>query len=300
MFHFSRRTLWIIIYITIPLIFVLNRFGQNPEPTDTAADSAGTTAEQTAWSLDAVTFERDDGLWSVQLPGSALWRLTVVQTRIPTEDLALPAGDAIRTSRQGGRFLVTVTNPANARALRESVDFLRRWLPDGDDRAVVLSGDLTDEARTQARRLLGALQGEGVANEVAPRPALTRLTSPPMGTPEQLAFLLWIGVLEQRLRGYDPQIRWDHRDRPSAVLINQTLDPDLFRPVTAEELEPVRSAYRRAANERRRTAVQIHRYLVTTAVYRLPTDFLRTQPERLAAVTLDAVNRQRQRTQGAL
>lgn len=287
MFHFSRRTLWIIIYITIPLIFVLHQLG--PEP-----DMAG--PERQSWSLDDIEFQRDQAFWTVDLPESRTLRLTVIQERIPSEALPVPDARAVRTSRQGGRFLVTVVNPADRGALETSVDFLRQWLPDGERRDLVLSGPLTEVWRAEARRLLAPLAGTGVDNQVAPQPALTRLPSPPMGSQRQLAFLLWVGVLQQRLSGYEPEVRWDHRGQPSQVLINQTLAPEVLEPVTEDELAPVLAAYRAAASQRERSGEQIHRYLVTTAVYGLPLDFLLTQPERLAAITLADVNEQRERT----
>ena len=289
MFHFSRRTLWIIIYITIPLIFVLNQLGPD-------SDRAPSAPERRVWSLDRIEFQRDGRLWTVELPDSRTVRLTVIQNQIPAESMTLPDAEAIRTSRQGGRFLVTVVNPADRRALETSVDFLRQWLPDGDRRDLVLSGPLTADHRAEVRRLMEPLHGTGVDNQVAPLPALTRLTSPPMGSQRQLAFLLWVGVLQQRLSGYNPEVRWDHRGKPSEVLINQTLTPEVLDPVTQTELEPVLAAYRTAADRRDRSGEQIHRYLVTTAVYGLPLDFLLTQPERLASVTLNDVNEQRERT----
>jgi len=289
MFHFSRRTLWIIVYITIPLIFVLNQLGPD-------SDDAPSGPERQIWSLDRIEFQRDDRLWTVELPDSRTLRLTVIQDRIPAESMTLPDADAIRTSRQGGRFLVTVVNPADRDALETSVDFLQQWLPDGDRRDLVVSGPLTDDVRAEVRRLLTPLQGAGVDNQITPLPTLTRLTSPPMGSQRQLAFLLWVGVLQQRLNGYDPEVRWDHRGRPSEVLINQTLTPGVMKPVTQAELEPVLAAYQSAAEQRDRSGEQIHRYLVTTAVYGLPLNFLLTQPERLASVTLNDVNDQREQT----
>ncbi len=290
MFHFNRRTLWIIIYITIPLIFVLNQLGPEPEEPPSAEEAA------THWSLDEIEFRRDEGLWTVDLPGSSVLRLTVIQNRIPAEAVALQSSNAIRTSQQGGRFLVTVVNPASEEALVTSIEFLRDWLPDGQDRAVVLSGPLSPACLAETRRLLDTLSGTGAENQVESVPALTRLSSPPMGSERQLAFLLWIGVLQQRLSGYEPEVRWDHRARTSEVLINQTLSPEVLVPVTEAELAPVLEAYQTSALNRDRGGEQIHRYLVTTAVYDLPLDFLLKQPQRLASVTLADVDQQRERT----
>ncbi|WP_127560515.1 hypothetical protein [Saccharospirillum alexandrii] len=295
MFHFSRRTLWLIIFVTIPLIVVFNLVGQEE-------GVVSEVVEPQAWFLDDLavsTDERAPGrtLWTVDLDQARQLRLTITQDLIPTEQLDIAIDAAVSTSRQGGQFQVTVVNPPDTDALQASVDFLQSWLPDGDSRSVVLSGDLDDDRMAVARRLLEPLLGEGMVNQVAPQPSLARLRSPPMGTNEQLAFLLWVGVLQQRLSGYDPQVRWDHRAETSQVLINQTLSTDLFVPVTEEELEPVRAAYTASAEQRSRSAEQIHRYLVTSAVYDLPADFLVSQQQRLSAITLADVNAARANSQ---
>ena len=295
MFHFSRRTLWLIIFVTIPLIVVFNLVGQEE-------GVVSEVVEPQAWFLDDLavsTDERAPGrtLWTVDLDQARQLRLTITQDLIPTEQLDIAIDAAVSTSRQGGQFQVTVVNPADTDALQASVDFLQSWLPDGDSRSVVLSGDLDDDRMAVARRLLEPLLGEGMVNQVAPQPSLARLRSPPMGTNEQMAFLLWVGVLQQRLSGYDPQVRWDHRAETSQVLINQTLSTDLFVPVTEEELEPVRAAYTASAEQRSRSAEQIHRYLVTSAVYDLPADFLVSQQQRLSAITLADVNAARANSQ---
>ncbi|WP_108126093.1 hypothetical protein [Saccharospirillum mangrovi] len=291
MFHFSRRTLWIIVYVTIPLIYVLNQLGGEPE-------SESADAEDQLWSLDELSFERDGNRWLVDLPqANQLW-LTVVQNEAPAEPLDSSSG--VRVSLQGGRTLVSVVNPARLELLETSVDFLVEWLPDGDDRQLILSGPLNDEWVAALEPLNGRLQGQASVEEIQPAAAVARLIAPPMGSDEQLAFLIWIDVLEQRLSGYQPEVRWDHRAERSQVLFSQTLAPNLFdEPVSDAELAPVLAAYQAAAEQRQRRADQIHRYLVTTAVYDLPLDFLLQQPERLARIDLAAVNQQRQRTQEA-
>lgn len=290
MFHFSRRSLWIVIYISIALIFVLHQTGDDGAPTQEPAPA------RSQWSLDGIEFTQRDSLWSVDLAGADHISLTVAQPMVPTGAVGADLADAMRTSRQGGQFLVTATNPADFDALTASVDFLVDWLPDGAPRQVIVSGPLSTEILEQAERLLGSLHGAGTPNHVSPQPALGRLSSPPMGSERQLAFLLWVGVLQQRLSGYQPEIRWDHRGGVSEVLFNQTLGPELFVPVTEDELAPVLSAYQASAQQRQRSAQQIHRYLVTSAVYRLPDDFLLDQPRRLDRVTLADVNQQRERS----
>jgi len=289
MFHFSRRTLWIIIYITIPLIFILNQLGGEP-------DSDSTESVEQRWSLDEIDFEQTANRWQVDLPQAEQIRLSIIQSQAPSQTLASGDSSGLSLTRQGGQFVVTVVNPARLQLLETSVDFLVDWLPDSDNRRIVVSGSLNDEWLAALEPLNGQLQGEAYQGELQPAAAVSRLTAPPMGSDEQLAFLIWVDVLKQRLGGYQPEVRWDHRGARSQVLFNQTLAPSLFAPVSEEELEPVLSAYRNAAAQRQRRADQIHRYLVTTAVYQLPLDFLLRQPERLAQVDLAAVNQQRQQS----
>lgn len=293
MFHFNRRTLWIILYISIALIFLLNQLGPQ-------TDEGGDATTPAAWSLDAVAFERDGPYWRVELAGARQLRLTIIQSRLPTEPQPSAPPEALRTSRQGGQFLVTVTDPARPDTLAASVDYLVDWLPDGIDRRLAVSGPLTAELTEVLAPLTGRLEGDGEVRPPRPASAVDRLRSPPMGTREQLAFLLWIGVLQQRLGGYQSEVRWDHRAEVSEVLFSQSLNPALFEPVTEAELAPVLEAYRASAAVRERSAEQIHRYLVTTAVYDLPVDFLLNQQARLAEIDLAAVNRQRQRSREQL
>lgn len=289
MFHFSRRTLWIIIYITIPLIFILNQLGSEP---DTQTAESG----EQRWSLDEVDFEQAGNRWQVDLPQSEQILLSVIQSQAPAQALATGDSSGLNLAYQGGQFVVTVVNPARLQLLETSVDFLVDWLPDSEDRRIVVSGALNDEWLAALAPLNGQLEGEARQAEIRPAAAVSRLTAPPMGTDEQLAFLIWVDVLEQRLGGYQPEVRWDHRAARSQVLFNQTLAPSLFAEVTEDELAPVLSAYQNAAAQRQRRADQIHRYLVTTAVYELPLNFLLRQPERLAQVDLAAVNQQRQQS----
>ncbi|MFG1498527.1 hypothetical protein ABMA57_18005 [Saccharospirillum sp. HFRX-1] len=289
MFHFSRRTLWIIIYVTIPLIFILNQLGGEP-------DSDSVQSVEQRWSLDDIDFQQNANRWQVDLPQAEQIWLSIIQPQAPAQTLASGDSTGLSLTRQGGQFVVTVVNPARLQLLETSVDFLVDWLPDSDNRRIVVSGSLNDEWLAALAPLNGQLQGEARQTEIQPAAAVSRLTAPPMGSDEQLAFLIWVDVLEQRLGGYQPEVRWDHRAARSQVLFNQTLAPSLFAPVSEEELAPVLSAYRNAAAQRERRADQIHRYLVTTAVYQLPLDFLLRQPERLAQVDLAAVNQQRQQT----
>lgn len=288
MFTFRRRTLWIMIYLLIPVIFLLHRAGEDDSPPVevVAVDH---------WSLDELQIEHSSNLWRVQLPGAQQWRLTVIQSEAPASELGLGLSDTVQQGMQGGFWLVTIANPATPGSLTEAMSFLSTWLPDGAQRQWVLTGPVTDAMLTTIQQH-DPLQGQGQPVPQPPELTANRLTSPPIGSEEQLAFLLWIGVLQQRLGGEASAARWDYRFDTSEVVFNQSLIQDLFEPVSTAEFERVLSTYRESALERRRSAEQIHAYLVVTAVHGLPPDFMLNQPERLAAIDLDAVNQQRERS----
>lgn len=289
MFNFRRRTLWIMIYLLIPLVFLLHRVGEEElSPVD--------VVYRDQWSLDAIEVERDGDLRWVHLPDAQQWRLTVVQRQAPATELGLGLSDAVLQNMQGGYWLVTLANPVASGVMDDALSFLSTWLPDGTGRQWVLTGPVTDDILSAIRLRDSELQGEARPLPQAPDAAMTPLTSPPVGSEAQVAFLLWIGVLQQRL-GDSVELRWDHRFETSRILLNQSLNQALFEPVTAAEFDQVMSVYREAAAMRQRTAEQIHGALVLTAVYGLSPDFMLNQPERLAAIDLGKVNRQRERSQ---
>lgn len=289
MFTFRRRTLWIIIYLLIPLIFLLHRVGEEDAPAVEVA-----AADQ--WSLDALHVEQSSNLWWVHLPGAQQWRLTVAQREAPARELGLGLSESVQQGMQGGYWLVTLSSPAMPESLEEALSFLSTWLPDGAQRQWILTGPITDAMLAGIRQYDPLLQGEGQPLPLPPEPAANRLSSPPVGTHEQLAFLLWIGVLQQRLGGDASMVRWDHRFDVSQVVFNQSLNPALFEPVTSAEFEQVLGVYQASAEQRMRSAEQIHGSLVITAVHALSPGFMLNQPERLAAVDLEAVNDQRERS----
>ncbi|MFT4675273.1 MAG: hypothetical protein ACI9D8_001331 [Reinekea sp.] len=288
MFHFSPRTLWIIIYITIPLIILLNSLG--PE----SATGEDSTLQAPTWSLDELALECDRQVCSLRLPGAENIRVSALLDRTPTGQVAVPELLSLQTQQLGGRFLIALDLAADATSQADLIVFLRQWLPADGDLDWVVTGAITGDLITQLKALDSLRAGSGLALSVEPLKALTRLSAPALGSTDQLAFLLWIDLLNARLAAYSIQGQWGHRQATSYVGFNGTLSADLFYPVDSAELAPVLAAYRAAAAERQRTAAQIDRYAVTAELYRLPLSFFVNQPERLATLSLASVNEMRE------
>lgn len=295
MFQFKRRTLWIIIYVTIPLIFILNQLGPTEEGAEPGLFSS---TPQTQWSLDDISAQCNEAYeqCTIALDNSDEVFVSAVVDRLPISAVDVPASVEPSTYEQGGKFVVTVRAANRRRAQRELLAFLRDWIPSDAQRDWVVTGDISiDEARDWR---LNANEGEGksVISTRPIGPALTVINTPSVGHPDQLAYLIWMEILKQRLAGYSVQMTWDHRQQQSRVLINQTVVNEADAPVTPAELEPVLAAYLDSANQRLRSQEQIHRYLTTAVVYQIPFEYFIEQPERLQAITLEAVNEMREDT----
>lgn len=290
MFQFSRRTLWIIMFVTIPLIVFLDSLGRDAGD---ASASLSSSRDQ-AWSMDGLSLEPRGRLQWLDLSGSDEIRISVISDLQPANSLGLISPDAFQQVVQGGRHVVTIVNPVNVSSVRSSLEIIQSWLPANANSEILVSGPYSDRLAEQIEPFIDSWQGSGEPISITPVPALTRLSSPQWGTSDQLAFLVWISILQQRLAGLSIQTSWDHRSDISVVTFNSTLAPDVLGPVTTAELEPVLAAYVRSANQRERRQEQLHRYAVTAVVYGLSFDYFINQPQRLAALTLSQINTMRE------
>ncbi|MEJ2041685.1 MAG: hypothetical protein P8X74_00645 [Reinekea sp.] len=290
MFHFRRSTLWIIIYITIPLVAVLNAIG----PKNDTPEYKPELDVIDIWSLDQVEFGCEGRLCQLSLPGAKQFRFSILLDRVPTRSVPVPDNVSLSVSRQGGYFIVSVSATAQASAIDGVSDFLETFLPALGESKMVLSADKTMHGIDRLVKAVDEAQGDSVDNKVSQPSALTRLAAPSFGHPDQLPFLLWVEVLKQRLPGYQIEVRWDHRQATSYVLINTTVANELYAPVSEQEFATVHEAYQKAAAQRMRSASQLHRYAVTASVYQLPFEYFVRQPERLDRIRLADVEQMRE------
>jgi hypothetical protein len=292
MFHFKRRTLWIIIYVTIPLIFVLNSLGPSPD----VKHDLEKAPEFVLWSLDEVSTQCSQNKCLLPLEGAEKIVVSAILANAPVKSIEIPAEFEFTTYWLGGKVIGQVKTLNQVSAFKDIQTFYRQWVPREASVQWVISGDL-DESDLVALLPLNIVYGNtGVPYEVKEPIALTRLVSPKIGSDDQVAFLMWVEILKRRLAGYDVQVRWDHRAPTSWVVFNTTITTDSKNAVTQSEFQDVMDVYLAAANQRQRELDQLHRYAVNALIYELPFQFFVQQPERLKAVTLNDVNRIREQT----
>lgn len=288
MFHFSRRSLWIIIYITIPLIIVLNSLGPD-EPV-----SESSTIAEPLWSLDQVTLECESNVCVMVLDDAKSVRVSLISSMMPDARLDIPDGIRLTISQQGGYFVANAEVVAGLSQLKSLTTFLQQWMPYTSNVRIVATGSLSDAMKTQLMSIIPGLSGTGVPHQIAEVTGLGLLRSPSLGSQSQLPFLLWVEILKNRLAGYQVEVKWDHRRENSYVVFSTTLSSDVFYPVESEEFELVRTIYMQSAQSRDRSSQQIHRYAVTSALYGIPFGFFVNQPERLEQVSLQSINQMRE------
>ncbi|MDN3648326.1 hypothetical protein QWZ13_05325 [Reinekea marina] len=286
MFHFRRRTLWIIIYITIPMIIILNNLGSDPD----VPENVVSASSNQRWSLDNVEVRSIGSVQWLALPSADSLIMSIVLNAIPSTSLAVDNSSAFSSQLQGGKLVLTLTNPVNKAVLEESLLFLEQWLP-GNIESIVVSGPFNTQWAELIDRALAETRGEGIEINISSSRGLAHLTSPPMQSQDQLAFLMAVSIIKQRLSGYDIQMSWDHRRERSVVTFNSTLSTDVLFDVNASEFKPIYEAFVESAKARNRTQSQLHRYLQTAIVYNVPFRFFVEQPERLANVSIKDVNR---------
>ena len=293
MFHFKRRTLWIIIYITIPLILILNSLG--PEPDEATAVDPQSENADLRWSMTELAPDcaRDCRL---VLQGADFVRVSALVSSVPAGAAQVPPGIDMSFSQRAGYAVVSLAfAPTEAREA-QVIEFLRVLLPQNSSPRWVASGAVSDSFWTALHSVEENSTGAGRPVTLPEPSALTVLQAPEFGTSEQLAYLLWIEVLKQRLAGYQVTVTWDHRRAASLILMNTTLSADVLYPVTDAEWQPVKDAYLSAAAQTERSAEQIHRYLVTSVLYDVPFEFFVRQSARLQQVTLSDINQSRENT----
>ncbi|EAR10960.1 hypothetical protein [Reinekea blandensis] len=293
MFHFKRRTLWIIIYITIPLILILNSLGPDPEESVVVDRQAENT--DLRWTMNELAPDCMDGC-RLLLDGTDFIRVSALVSSVPAGAEQVPDRVEMSFSQRAGYAVVRLAFAPTETLESQVIEFLRVLLPQNSSPRWVATGAVSDRFWTALQNLNETSIGAGRPIALSEPSALTVLEAPTFGTSEQLAYLLWIEVLKQRLAGYQVTVTWDHRRASSLIRMNTTLSADVLYPVTDTEWQPVKDAYLAAAAQTERSAEQIHRYLETSLLYDVPFDFFVRQSARLQQITLSDINQSRENT----
>ncbi|TGG90081.1 hypothetical protein E4656_19630 [Natronospirillum operosum] len=282
---FNRRFLWLLIFILIPLIPLLNNLG--PSEAFLVEPPAGEV--RTHFALAEVEFQQEvmAGLpvtWA-PLPASGQIRISVLSDRQPLAVERPPETTELDLEARHGRLVATLTLPLTTAALQDGTRFLNHWLPVANRQTrVVMTGELTPERTQEIASVLAGADAPGVVVDIQPPSAVTRLTSPPPGTEEHLHFALAMDLLRQRLSGYNATLRWSHRGRDSLALLNTTLDSSQRQVPSEARFLETRAAWATAQGEGERPTDYIHRQLVTLAAYDVAPERLPARADELAAL----------------
>lgn len=280
----SRMSLWMIIIILVPLIVILNRTGQKPEIVDTP-----TTISE--FSLPDLNFNRSGNNAWVALPGSGEISISIITGSVPNNRVDVPPHQDFHVSIRRNKAITWVKSPSEQAALEVTLDFLKEWLPVvKKSDSIIISGEVNEALLDVIRSILGLSKGGSILLTQANDQYLTRIRVPEMGSNEQLAFLIAAEIIRKRVTGYKPKLTWDNSDTTSYLDFNTTLKPEWLVAATSKEISFVRDQMVKLAGQTKRNTDQIHRYLVTQALYDLPAEFIQNQSKLLSKVSDKQVN----------
>jgi len=282
--HFNRTSLWMIIAILFPLIAILNQSGQTPEIEDKPTTNL-------YFSLPELQFHRIDNSAWIELPGSGEISMSIITDSVPKNRLKIPPHQDFKVSIRNNYAITWVKIPSEQAALEVTLEFLRDWLPPiRSENLIIITGEVDRPLIKEIRNILRRSNGDSIPLVQKVDQYVSRIAVPDMGSQEQLAFLIAAEIIRQRVTGYQPKLTWDHSDHVSYLDLNTTIKPEWLALASAEEIANIRDYMVEAAAKTDRTSDQIHRYLVTQAIYDLPAEFIQQQSDLLAEVTDNSVN----------
>lgn len=278
--RFSRKTLWMIIIILIPVITILNTSNRSPVEQNGAEI-------QDRFVLNQLEFISQGPDWRVQLPGSGLIAMAIAIPGVPTGKVDIPNHQDFEIAIRRNHTVTYIKIPAERAALDVTLDFLQQWLPPLDEHShIIVAGEITDATLDYIREQMVDARGDSQPLSSAPPNELSVIPLPTMGTTEQMSVLLAANILNQRLSGYATRFSWNHRSDISYLTINATLRREWLELVTEDEFAQAKASMLEAAVQPDRSVDQILRYLTTIALDSLPAEFILQQAESINNLTL--------------
>lgn len=289
---FGRRFLWLLIFILIPVIALLNNLGPSEAfLVDPVEGEVRTEFEVAQLSVRQDEFAGLPVTW-VDLPDSGQVRVSVLSNRQPLEAAPAPGDTHLEVTARHGLMVSTLTMPLTTGALQDGTRFLSQWLPANTAQTrLVVTGDLTPERVEEIASRVASADAPGAALQVSRPAAVTRLVSPRPGTEGYLHFALAMELLGERLDGYNARLIWSHRTRDSEALLNTTLDSSQRRVPGEQDFLTLREDWVDAHTEQRRSVDYIHGQLVTLTAYDVTPDHLTERTERLAELDYETFRR---------
>ncbi len=288
--HFSRRFLWLLILLLIPLIPFLDSLGPDevyrlPERTSQPADSFS-TAQVTESTVSEV--RGNVPVLRLALPDAPEFRLSVVSDRQPAELPPLPQGITGESVFRYGRWVLNLVAPYDGDQLEALAEYLMWALPPATrDTRYVLSGPWSDEL---AGAVIGSLvQSDAPSYRVDPPRSrgVVVYTSPYPDEPGYWSFVLAMDLLDQRLTGYRAEMQWNQQVRPAEVALTTSLLPEQRELPAPGDFGSSRERLLRAVAAEERSLNGWHQQLIWLAAYDLAPGYLAERERQVSDLAYD-------------
>lgn len=286
--RFSRRFLWILIFLLLLLIPLLSRLG--PDEVTGLPDREQVSDVVEVAGLTPVTELRGNvATVRAALPAAPVFRVTVLSAIQPLELEPLTEPLRGESFYRYGLWGLTLRAPYEATALADLADYLQFNLPPATPATrYVFSGPWSDESIGEVAGAM--ILSEAPSGDARPRPEAAVKTFA-MPAPDAAAFwrfVLAMDLLDQRLVESTVELDWDQRVRPPRVYLSASLLPR-HRTVPSEEaFVQARGRLARAVGAERLNVSAVHEHLVHMAAFDLPPSWLAGRLDAVQTLTYES------------
>jgi len=298
---FSRRTLWVVNLILIPLIYVLSQVGRG-DSDDMQIEYVAPTLQ---FPLEEVVFNQTqfggmDLHWA-NLKNSQTLFFGFVLDRQPIASVEIPPLVNLNTKSEGGKLWVQIEMPNNREVIYDALVFMRDWLPMlTSENEVVIVGELDENV---VANLIGNLvDNNGAYSEFFTNPSkfVQTLEAPQIGSENFEVFFVAHLIIKSRILSNRIALAWDTKTPRRLLGVNSVMDANWLLPVTSEEFDLVMARLNKSLVEAQLSPQSIMRYLMHQAGYNLELDYFHTRALRYNQVTLPRINEQLSKLQEML
>ena len=290
---FSRRTLWVMNLILIPLIFVLAQVGQD-DLVDVEADYIAPT---TQYMLEDISFNQtvfnSMGLHWVNLDNSQRLIFGFVLNRQPIASIEIPPFVSVKTQSEGGRLWVQISMPNNRDVIYDALIFMRAWLPVlTSENQIVIAGELD---KSVVATLVGNLMdNDGAFSEFHSKTNrfVQTIESAQIGSENFEVFYIAQLIIKSRILNSRIHLTWDTKTQKRFLGINSVIEPSWLLPVAEGEFDQIKSNLNESLIPTRISVDSLVRYLMHQAGYNLPVNYFHTRALRYQQVSLLQINAQ--------
>ncbi|MCJ8313337.1 MAG: hypothetical protein HRU38_12805 [Saccharospirillaceae bacterium] len=290
---FSKRTLWIMNLILIPLIFVLATLGQN-DSDDVAIDYV---APNTEYLLADLTFNKTQyaglDLHWVNLDNSQKLYFGFVFDRQPVASIQIPPFVNVKTQAQGGQLWIQIDMPNNREVIYDALVFMKSWLPLlTSNNKVVIAGELDQKIVASLVENLMFNDGESTEFFTSATKFVQTIESPQIGSEEFEVFYVVHLILKSRILSNRINVIWDTKTQKRLLGFNSVIEPSWLLPIKNEEFDRIMSDLSESLKPAQINVDGLMRYLMHQAGYNLPPNYFHTRALRYRQVSLLQINAQ--------